>query len=449
MSHPAPHTPDDQLQQLRESMRWQVRRSGSELQRARGAYRNPFARDRARVLHSHAFRHLQGKNLLPGLDDGDILRTGMTRAMETAQLSRGLLRALEGLHARAEAWMPLLPDPNLLEAIALARDIGSPPFGSGGEAALNHVMRDCGGFSSSAQTLRLLARQEPYSEGFGLDPARRTLLGALRHPSPWSQIHATHRPPLPTDRQALRRSDWLPPQTFYDEDQDVVDWLLMPLSSTDIANFSQALRAGHPEGHGLAGLPAFDCSIVNVAASIAQGVHELEDGIVLRRIRREDWEQTWPDAAWAEAVDLGGQAALREALFGESAAARKRAIGTLINAFVVSVEVEARSDIEEPLLRYHATLMPEAVSYLAQLQQLVSLRLWQAPEVQAQLHRGQTLLQDLFAVLASDPERLLGAGPRAAYAAAPDAKARQRIIADHLAGMSDHHALNLAQRLLA
>ena len=83
---------------------WQQRRSGAELSRARGAYRNPYARDRARVLHCGSFRRMQGKYLLPGLDQGDLMRTRMTQAMEVAQLSRGLMRALEGLYSMDAPW---------------------------------------------------------------------------------------------------------------------------------------------------------------------------------------------------------------------------------------------------------------------------------------------------------------------------------------------------------
>jgi len=432
---------------LRALMPWLVRRSSTDLQRARGAYRNPHARDRARVMHSRSFRCLQGKQSWMGLDEGEVMRSRMTQTLEAAQLSRGLLRALQGLHSPSEAWVPLLPDPNLIEAIAFARHMGAPAFGRSGETALNFLMRHHGGFESGAQSLRLLARCEPYEEGFGLDLSRRVLLGALQHPASLVQLRRHEAAADAKAGQAPRRADWHPPHGFYAEDQTVVNWILMPMASSDSEQVLKPQSPATALAHGHAGPGSLDSSIVSTAADIAAGCHEFEDGIALGAIRHADWQALTPDHGWASAVDLEDFDELGQQLFNGSVAARKRALGTLINAFVVSVEVEPRDGIQEPLMRWQAQLMPQARDLLAQLREVVSTRVCDHLQVQAHEQTGATLLGGLFTAYANDPQTLLPPDVRTAHAAAESDAARMRLIADHVAGLSDAQVSTLHARL--
>src|SRR3546814_19986976 len=82
----------------------------------------------------------------------------------------------------------VLPDTKLIETICMIHDLGHPPFGHGGEVALNFAMRDHGGFEGNGQTLRILSKLELFSEGFGSNLTRRTLLGTLKYPVPYSKI---------------------------------------------------------------------------------------------------------------------------------------------------------------------------------------------------------------------------------------------------------------------
>lgn len=413
----------------RDAALWQQRRSGAELNRARGAYRNPYARDRARVLHCGSFRRMQGKYLLPGLDQGDLMRTRMTQAMEVAQLSRGLVRALEGLYSMDAPWRGLVSDPNLVEAIAFARFLGAPALGAGGELALQRWMADAGGFHTSAQSFHCLVQLEAYLEGFGLDLSRRMLLGCLSHPSAWHLV--------------MPGGDAMAEGAYYDVDADMVDWVVQGFEPAEGAQFlTPAVPAVAPLA-GKAGSPSWDGSIVSLAVDIAHGVHELEDGIVLGRIRKEDWLRYKPDRGWAMAVEVSDHEALGEDLFGASEAARRRAIGTLINAFVVSVDVHESAAIAAPLLRYRAGLLPEAREWLKQLQALVDRKVYRAPELVSVLTRSMDTMHAMLEATWQQPEARLPEALKPAFRPLGDDHARRRFIADWLAGLPDFQVLRL------
>jgi dGTPase len=134
-------------------------------------YRTAFERDRDRIIHCSAFRRLEGKTQVftPGLDD--YYRTRLTHSIEVSQIGRTIARAL-GLNE------------SLTEAICLAHDLGHPPFGHAGEAALNALMMDHGGFEHNAQSLRIVDLLEhPYPQFMGLNLMYETRLGLARHKS--------------------------------------------------------------------------------------------------------------------------------------------------------------------------------------------------------------------------------------------------------------------------
>jgi dGTPase len=138
-------------------------------------YRFDFERDRDRIIHSSAFRRLEGKTQVftPGLDDH--YRTRLTHSIEVAQIGRTIARAL-GLNE------------SLTEAICLAHDLGHPPFGHAGEKILNDLMTRFGGFEHNHQALRIVELLEhPYPDFAGLNLMYETRLGLAKHKGPYDE----------------------------------------------------------------------------------------------------------------------------------------------------------------------------------------------------------------------------------------------------------------------
>src|SRR4249919_3837545 len=134
--------------------------------------RNAFRRDCDRIIHSAAFRRLAHKTQVFVYHEGDHYRTRLTHTLEVAQIARSLARAL-GL------------DEDLSEALALAHDLGHPPFGHAGERALDRCLAQAGGFDHNAQTLRVVtALERRYAAFDGLNLTWETLEGLVKHNGP-------------------------------------------------------------------------------------------------------------------------------------------------------------------------------------------------------------------------------------------------------------------------
>ena len=139
---------------------------------AMSTFRSPFQRDRDRIIHSSAFRRLKHKTQVFIEHEGDYYRTRLTHSIEVAQVARTLAAAL-GLNT------------DLAEAIALAHDLGHPPFGHTGEDALCALMAPYGGFDHNAQALRIVTKLERHYADFdGLNLTWETLEGIAKHNGP-------------------------------------------------------------------------------------------------------------------------------------------------------------------------------------------------------------------------------------------------------------------------
>jgi len=185
-------------------------------------HRDPFQRDRARILHSASFRRLQSKTQVMGSGQSDFYRTRLTHSLEAAQIGSGITAQLRCKYP--ELSKELFPQSDsLIETICLAHDIGHPPFGHGGEIALNYMMRDHGGFEGNGQTLRIVARLETFSEHFGMNLSRRTLLGLMKYPQLLENLYKDKKPQSVNNFRQLKANDWHPPKGLFKDDQDIID----------------------------------------------------------------------------------------------------------------------------------------------------------------------------------------------------------------------------------
>ncbi len=197
--------------------------------------RKDFEIDRDRIIHSSAFRRLQGKTQVYGAGLMDFYRTRLTHSIEVAQISKAI-----GLR--------LGIDTDVLEAISLAHDIGHPPFGHTGEDVLNCLLSDYGGFEANAHNIVILTFLENKVEDKGLNLTRTTLDGLLKY-------------------KKSRESD--PRKFIYSEDE----WYMERINWID-KNWKLGNRS-------------IECQIVNWSDNVAYSVHDLEDGIKAKIIRVE------------------------------------------------------------------------------------------------------------------------------------------------------------------
>jgi dGTPase len=415
--------------------------------------RTPFETDYARIVHSSAFRRLQGKTQILALGDDDFYRTRLTHSLEVAQVAEGVIQQLR---MRRYGESGLLPPSTLVSAIGLAHDLGHPPFGHGGELALNYCMRNDGGFEGNGQTLRILARLEAYVPDHGADLTRRSLLGLLKYPVPRSRVlNPVLQPSLDPAASTVRvidRNSSKPAKAYYDAEIPIVDWILDPLCDDDRTRFAEIVSRS--DAHAKSVHKSLDCSVMDIADDIAYGVHDLEDAIALGLIDEARFREFLPSAKCEGLVraiaerPLGGDGdepydSLTSALFGEPAM-RKRAIGRLVHHFLRVVELTVDTRFQEPLLRQRVALPEEPRRLLDALQALVVADVIESPRVQQLEFKGQRMVVAVFEALASDPRRLLPSEVLVSYDASGP-----RAICDYVAAMTDGALLKSYERLFS
>ncbi len=203
--------------------------------------RNPFRRDCDRIIHSTAFRRLKHKTQVFVFDEGDHYRTRLTHTLEVAQIARALARSL-GL------------DEDLAETLALAHDLGHPPFGHAGERALDECLCAFGGFDHNAQTLRVVTILElRYPRFDGLNLTWETLEGLVKHNGP-----LTDRYGAPLSRYRGKGV----PETILDYDR---------LQELQLWSF-----------------PSLEAQVAAIADDIAYNAHDIDDGLRAELFRLDD-----------------------------------------------------------------------------------------------------------------------------------------------------------------
>ena len=448
-------------------MTWEARRSGW-IKSNHDARSNADV-DYGRIIHSASFRRLQGKTQILNLGDSDFYRTRLTHSLEVAQIAGGLARQL-GADNRNHAACPYLPDLALIQAIGSTHDLGHPPFGHGGEIALNYCMAPHGGFEGNGQTLRILTRLEKFSSTNGADLTRRTLLGTLKYPVGYGRaLNSAKKPALMSKTKVLRlvdREASKPPKCYLDSEQATVDWIMESLSPEDRKRFIELKPAiaeaeaseaapAKPE-HREAAHKSFDCSIMDLSDDIAFGVHDLEDALALSLVTSEEFETHVPSSAckhfldWRNSTKRQGSAndlygGIVKMLFGNGGE-RKHAVSILVGYFVLHCRIETLDSFEEPLIRYRAVMHPEADILLKALKKLVYKVVIRSPAVQHLEFKGQQMVVAVFDALSSEPEAFL---PRSTFKLFDLSGGDFRVICDHVAGMTDTFLLKTYERLFS
>ncbi|EDP65492.1 putative deoxyguanosinetriphosphate triphosphohydrolase [alpha proteobacterium BAL199] len=396
--------------------------------------RNPFERDKGRVIHSSAFRRLQGKTQVMGTSEGDFHRTRLTHSIEVGQIGEGVLLKLSRTidDPEAKAW---LPDRSLVLAACHAHDLGHPPYGHDGEIAIHAKMKDDDGFEGNGQTLRVLTRLEKYrAKGLGLNPTRRLLLAVLKYPVPYSAV----RPMIdPTNDR--------PPKCYMDTERSTVDWILEPFSPADRDAFTSLDAVGRAQ------FKSFDCSIMDCADDIAYAVHDLEDVIGRHMVTRDQFAAALRAAG--PAVDFAALGrlglaldgdALQTQLFSTASHERKQAISALVNFFVTHVTLVEVDRLSHPLLRWNAALPTKARAFCNFLMEFTQRQVVRSAEVVQLRRKGRRLIGAMFDEFLTAPEELI---PRSFWEDLDQHDSVRRRVCDYIAGMTDAYAERVWRRL--
>jgi dGTPase len=434
---------------------WTARREGWAAQSEDA--RDDWDIDYARVIHSASFRRLQGKTQILEAGESDFYRTRLTHSLEVGQIAAGLVRQLRK-HAGADELLQVwLPDRALIQAIGFTHDLGHPPFGHGGEVALNYCLRDEGGFEGNGQTLRLLTRLEDFSKAAGANLTRRTLLGVLKYPVSYSAARAPALQPRllagPSSLKVLDHAASHPPKCYLDSEADIVDWLLEGVPPDEQIEFRRA--EAREDKHAKPLHKSFDCSLMDLADDIAYGIHDLEDAIALGLLTREDFALLVPEEACGSFL-----AALKEkypaetgnhvyeglvsSLFGP-ANTRKRFISRLVHHALTAVAVRREPGFSTPLLMFRAYLPDGPARLLNALKKAVAEKVIRRPAVQQLEFKGQQMILSVFEALASAPARLMPSE----VAHNCEADGTRRPLCDYIASMTDRQLLLMYERLFS
>jgi dGTPase len=420
---------------------WTERRFGQKVKRE-GDHRTPYQRDKARILHSAAFRRLQAKTQVLGVGMSDFYRTRLTHSLEASQIGQGIAAQLRSKYPELTKQLQL--NDTLIEALCLAHDIGHPPYGHGGEVALNYMMRDHGGFEGNGQTFRIVTKLEPYTADDGMNLSRRTLLGLIKYPNYLTVLQQSKKNPIAASHREVKATNWHPPKGLYTCDESAFNWLLDALSEHDRGIFMGYHKSD--TGHAKTQFKSFDCSIMELADDIAYGIHDLEDAIVMGIVNQTQFnlEVAEPLSQLSNGWISENSYTLSDKLFSQHHHQRKDAIGALVNCFITSIEItESTPDFAQDLLKFNAMFPEPFQCALNIFKTYVFTRVIQKPEIQLLEYKGQQIVMELFQAFASDPKRLLPENTRQRWAAANEQGNGHRVIADYISGMTDGFASKL------
>ncbi|MEW6373676.1 MAG: deoxyguanosinetriphosphate triphosphohydrolase [Pseudomonadota bacterium] len=345
--------------------------------------RSEFQRDRDRIIHSTAFRRLEYKTQVFLNHEGDLFRTRLTHSIEVAQIGRTLARSLR-------------LNEDLVEATALAHDLGHTPFGHVGQDVLNECMKDYGGFEHNLQSLRVVDQLEEHYGAFdGLNLTFETREGILKHCS------------LNNARQLGELG-----QRFIDKTQ-----------------------------------PSLEAQLTNLADEIAYNNHDIDDGLRSGLLTMAQMEEVELFARLRHQVEaqypgLPGRRALYETI---------RLMITAMTADLVETSAErlreaAPQSIDDvrqgpPLIRFSDKMRAETTA----LKRFLYANLYRHFQVNRMRVKASRIVRELFDAFMTDPVLL----PPDYQAADGDTMKQARKIADYIAGMTDRYAIREHRRIFS
>ena len=359
--------------------------------------RTVFQHDKDRIIHSTAFRRLKGKTQVFVAHEGDTYRTRLTHSLEVAQIARSIARVL-GL------------DEDLAECLALAHDLGHPPFGHSGETALQKVMAPYGGFDHNAQTLRIVEKLEGrYAEFDGLNLCWETLEGIAKHNGPL--VDADHpEDDLPWAMRAL--DDWrgLELDTFAGPEAQVA------ALADDIAYNNHDIDDGL--GAGLFSIK--DVSEVPLVGRAFADVRARYPDIPRDRLIHE----VIRDLIGYMVADVLGESRKRLAKHNPKSADDIRALDRPIIAFSDKYRAE-----EKPLRKF------------------LFENMYRHYKVNRMMGQAVRVVEELFGLFIDDPSLL----PTEIYTQCNGEKTPEtaRVICDYIAGMTDRFAIEEHRKLFS
>lgn len=360
--------------------------------------RTDYQRDRDRIVHSTAFRRLVYKTQVFLNHEGDLFRTRLTHSLEVAQLGRSVARSL-GLNE------------DLVEAIALAHDLGHTPFGHAGQDALNACMADFGGFEHNLQSLRVVDQlEERYPEFGGLNLTFETREGILKH---CSRVHA------------------------------------------------EQLERAEPGGVGQRFLtrtePSLEAQLCNLADEIAYNAHDIDDGVRSGLITLEQLQQVplfddFRRQTLAEFPHLQDKAQGRRLLYESIRRMLSAQVYDVISATQGALQATAPGTVDAvrhapPLVQFSAAMRAQSQA----LKRFLLDELYRHPRVLDTTGQAQQVVRDLFARYLTEPDSMPASHQRRlatelTHEPVPE-RALARTVADYIAGMTDRFALREHQRL--
>jgi dGTPase len=412
------------------------RKIASPTEKARHSVRDDFERDYGRVVHSAAFRRLQGKTQVIGIDEGDFHRTRLTHSMEVAQIARGICILLNSKFKEEMEYGQV--DTSLIETAALAHDLGHPPFGHKGERALHKKMIEKGlGFEGNAQTFRILTSLEGKKSGLNL--TRASLLSILKYPVTISEAD--------NPKYYSINSDYKPPKaSIYLEDRETFNWLLECFTEDEKTLFTSLNKKEY--SHHKTRFKTFECSIIELADDIAYATHDLQDGVKLRLIDIGELKtllSNYSNSNKDMLVKLINKIESLDRNDTQFTEKLKDFFADLIHFFIINIKVIKRSEFESNRLKYFAELPVEIKKLIEELNLLTYENIISTHRVQTLEWKGGEIVSKLFDAMFNNKSLLPKYEQTLCSNEQPEVNAR--IVCDYIAGMTDSYALKMYARL--